>query len=242
MLKIAICDDEVMFQDDCKIKCENIANKMNILIDINIFDDGLVLLALLKKNAFSYDIIFMDIQMERCNGIDVAQEIRKLNQKVSIIFTTNHDKYSLNSYKARPFNYLLKPISQKDLEEDIQYIYNNKIKKLDYIYLKQRQVWKKILVSEIQYIESKNRHVFIYIANQEPLVFSRRLEAILQDINRNQILRCHNSFAINLDNILEVSSTKLITKSNEEIPVSRKYSHFIKQSFFHYLSTEGKDS
>src|SRR5690606_19389346 len=53
------------------------------------------------------DLIFLDVNMPDISGLEFAQKI--LNRGISIIFTTAHSEYALESYEVEAVDYLLKP-------------------------------------------------------------------------------------------------------------------------------------
>ena len=72
------------------------------------FEDGD---GILENYRADYDIILMDIEMSFVNGMEAAEEIRKLDHEVVIIFITNMPQYVMDGYKVQAFDYILKPIT-----------------------------------------------------------------------------------------------------------------------------------
>ena len=58
-----------------------------------------------------YDIILMDIQMKFMDGMSAAEEIRKQDSKVVIMFITNMTNYAIRGYEVDAMDYVLKPVS-----------------------------------------------------------------------------------------------------------------------------------
>ena len=111
MLRIAICDDD---RDDLeRIKTSIINYQNEKSMDISIFS-FLSAEELLKKTD-KYDIIFLDIEMERINGIEAAQRIRELNMLVPIVYITNYSRYWRSAYKVHAFDFIPKPFVNNDI-------------------------------------------------------------------------------------------------------------------------------
>jgi DNA-binding LytR/AlgR family response regulator len=53
----------------------------------------------------------MDIQMKFMDGMSAAEEIRKLDSKVIIMFITNMTDYAIRGYQVDALDYILKPVS-----------------------------------------------------------------------------------------------------------------------------------
>ena len=90
-MRVAVCDDMEFYRDSVRSCIKNYCIYGNISVDE--FEDGQDLLC--EFEAGKYDIIFLDFYMQRLNGIPTAEEIRKIDQKVIIIFVTSEDEVPL---------------------------------------------------------------------------------------------------------------------------------------------------
>lgn len=88
MLEIAVCDDEILTASNIEKMIENLAGKDAIDVDIDIFYDGSTLVNHIDQGK-RYDIIYLDIEMVKQNGVDAARVIRKLDRNVLIIYVTS---------------------------------------------------------------------------------------------------------------------------------------------------------
>ena len=59
------------------------------------------------------DVLFLDIEMPRLNGLEVLERIR---HKPVVIFTTAHDRYAVTAFELRALDYLLKPFGRARFE------------------------------------------------------------------------------------------------------------------------------
>ncbi|MCD4697879.1 MAG: LytTR family DNA-binding domain-containing protein [Bacteroidales bacterium] len=66
------------------------------------------------------DLIFLDVQMPGKNGFELIKSLKKFNLKTTVIFVTAHHEYAINAMKVAAFDYLLKPVVFKELEDSIQ--------------------------------------------------------------------------------------------------------------------------
>lgn len=62
------------------------------------------------------DIAFLDIDMPKISGLELAELIQKDNPRVDIVFITAYDQYALDAFRVHAFDYLLKPIGSEDLQ------------------------------------------------------------------------------------------------------------------------------
>ena len=117
-VRIAICDDEEIY----RIELKTILDKLLINVDYNIdtFDDGNRLVESFK--ALPYDLLFLDIEMPKVDGITLAKSLRAISEKVFIVFLTSHVEYAIEGYEVNALRYLTKPVDIEKLKEVIRYV------------------------------------------------------------------------------------------------------------------------
>lgn len=103
-MKIAICDDE---SSDLKLINEY-CTQYNPEMVTSCFSSGEALLAAYEKDF--YDLLFLDIEMGKLNGLEVGAILAKKPIKPVIVFTTQSLNYAVHGYGIA-IKYLPKPIS-----------------------------------------------------------------------------------------------------------------------------------
>jgi DNA-binding LytR/AlgR family response regulator len=93
-------------------------SKIPYLNIVATFDNGLDTLNYLKSNTV--DLLFLDVQMDDLNGIQLLQV---LGNKPKIILTTAYDQYALKAFDLEVSDYLLKPISFERFVKSVEKIY-----------------------------------------------------------------------------------------------------------------------
>ena len=68
------------------------------------------------------DIAFLDINMRGMGGLDLAQKIVSLRPECKIVFCTGYEEYAIPAFKIHASGYLLKPVSAKDVQAEIDNI------------------------------------------------------------------------------------------------------------------------
>lgn len=76
MLDIAICDGKLAMTDGLETTLEKIAQKKIIPMDIEVFLSGKELITYVENGTY-FDIVFLNIDMTREDGIAVAKKIRE---------------------------------------------------------------------------------------------------------------------------------------------------------------------
>ena len=59
------------------------------------------------------EIAFLDWEMPELPGPELAEEMRKINPKINIIFITGHEEYAVQAFRLSASDYLLKPVTEQ---------------------------------------------------------------------------------------------------------------------------------
>ena len=104
-VKIAICDDENKFLTKIKEDLSSLQSYENEF-SFDEFKTGRELLADFSEGK--YALVILDIEMPGLNGLETAEFLRKIDDKVIIIFLTGYEKFACQGYAVRAFRYILK--------------------------------------------------------------------------------------------------------------------------------------
>ena len=77
-------------------------------------------LAFVKEN--SVDVAFLDINMRGMGGLALAEKIIDLCPDCKIVFCTGYEEYAIPAFKLHASGYLMKPVSAKDVQVEIDNI------------------------------------------------------------------------------------------------------------------------
>lgn len=105
MLEIAVCDDETLVAANIEMMLEELALKTATLITTDVFYDGSTLVDYIKQGN-RYDIIYLDIEMLKQNGVDAARVIREWDKNVLIIYVTSHESFAKEVFEVSAFRFI----------------------------------------------------------------------------------------------------------------------------------------
>lgn len=205
-------------------------------------------------NNVDYSIIFLDINMPGINGIDLARQLSERPDPPAVIFTTAHEEYAFEAFNVHAFDYLLKPIRLKRLEEALKTVRERKKlisaaqgkeihQKNDSADMRPLEVVpgehnsKTILIrpEEILYISTDKDNVYIKTETKSYLTryTLRELEARLDS---RSFFRTHRCYLVNIKKMRELipyfNGTYTVVigdKEKIEIPVSRTQARKLKE-------------
>jgi len=115
-IKIAIVDDNSFL-------IKTVQEKLSFFEDFSLkftAENGLDLIEKLEKNH-NIDLILMDIEMPKMNGIDATGFVKQKYPQIKIIMLTvfDNDENIFNAIKSGADGYLLKEVNPKDLHQGI---------------------------------------------------------------------------------------------------------------------------
>ena len=106
MLKIAVCDDEPVYLDRIINSIKKTLNKRGVsAYHIDTYLSGEVLLA--DDRLFTYNVIFLDINMPQINGLEVAAKIRESRRDILLIFVTAFLDYAIEGYRMEALTFFV---------------------------------------------------------------------------------------------------------------------------------------
>lgn len=68
---------------------------------------------------FDADVVFLDVEMPACNGIDAARRLVEVAPDVRVVFVTAYDEYAVRAFEVNAVDYLLKPFDQARLHQTV---------------------------------------------------------------------------------------------------------------------------
>lgn len=232
-MKIAVCDDE-------EVICEQIRSMIQEQLpecQVDTYQSGQLLL----EREQNYDILFLDIQMEGINGMEIARALRKKGEAMVLIFITGRKEYVFEAFDVSAFHYLLKPVEKEKLVpvlgRAVKEVKKNKQQSSKQLFVKTKQRNITINVADILYIESRRRKVEIHTikGNVELYASMKDLE---NDLDK-RFYRCHRGYLVNMAYILEYRKDSIDLYNGETIYLAKeKYGDFVK-AYMHYLQKGG---
>lgn len=219
MFHIAICEDEEAFIKDLKENLTRYAAESGREFCFFVYRDGS---ELLRDYRPDYDLIFMDIKMEKLDGLKTAEEIRRMDSTVGLIFLTSLKQYVWKGYEYGAVNYLLKPVKYGVLKMELNRFFSRYQGK-DELYLSFRNDSGKykVLYKNLCYAETNRRNVMLHFEGREQVIYKSMKEVSALLLGQCGFACPHQSFVVNLSYVKQVEGLELVLTTNERIPVSQ---------------------
>lgn len=217
MIHIAVCDDEKYMSDKIKAMVSDFFRRKNMEIAVFQFSSGAELLKCDKR----MDILFLDIQMKGIDGMETAKELRSRKFKGFLIFITVLKEMVFQSFEVQPYDYLVKPIEENQLEKTMERLLASMRNENETSLLVQKGYESSIIsFDDIVFCEVINRKVYLHLASSEVIDYYDRIERLESKLD-SRFFRCHRSFLINLKYLKSYRNGVAYMEGGKEIPVSR---------------------
>ncbi len=206
MVKVAVCDDEKIFVEHISKIVKEFLKEQKLDFQVDEFCSGEEFVKL-KEKVGNYDIVFLDMQMKKLDGIETARYLRKYREDTFVVFVTAHAEYAMTGYQVQACWYVTKDCEkmEADLREALRSILR-KIQKdhteISYKFSKVGEI--PIRVSNIVYIEyCHHRAVFHVLAKGkiEEYRLYKKLDDIEEEIASDDLMRIQKSYLVNMNHI-----------------------------------------
>lgn len=217
-MKILIYDDQQKDIENLKNCIQIFFQKKNIEYTLSVCKNS----DELYRNAFTYDIIFLDIEIGEENGIELGMQLRNLACQSRIIIVSQFSKYLIEGYKIQADRYFIKPITQDVFEAEMENVISNYFKQ--HVGFIDSSISKtKIYLKDILYIEYLDRKSVLHFINKETITTTYPLKHWLEQLQGFAFAQPHKSFIVNFTYIKKFDTQDILLTNNERIPLSRHY-------------------
>jgi DNA-binding LytR/AlgR family response regulator len=223
-LNCAIIDDEPLARE-C---IANYMSEVDFLTLAGVGNNPLDLIELLEHHAI--DLVFLDIQMPKINGIDFLKSNPHLPM---VIITTAYPSYALEGFQLDVLDYLVKPILFDRFFQAISKAkdYHALLTKSstpehptapsDYFFIKCGHKFERIYFSDVLYIAALQNYVTLFTTKGK-FITQLPLKNVEQNLSDQHFIRVHKSYIVSISKIESIENNDIIIQ-DFRIPISRFY-------------------
>jgi DNA-binding LytR/AlgR family response regulator len=177
-------------------------------------------------NEKDIDIVFLDINMPKINGIDF---LRSSKIDASIIMTTAYSQFAVESYELDVLDYLVKPIAfdrflkacskAKEIRELKRPSLGQAHKSADHFFIKCDNQIEKVFYDELIFAQAMLNYVMLHTLSKKMMVYVT-IKALEEQLPSNMFIKVHKSYIVNLNKIRSIEGN-MIDIGNEKITISQ---------------------
>ncbi len=236
-MRIAICDDEVVYRMAISEAVEHWRKVHNIdTILVQEYHSSEDLLEDIENNQ-RFDVLFLDIQIpnEMC-GIELAKRIREYDECVQIVFFTNYSEYAYEGYYVSALRYLRKPVHPDQISECLDIAFNQwKYAQGESIIFEDSGGKTVLKYSSILYIESSGHTVHIHCTQEKKAIEIRhQLSRLYDELPHAIFVMCNRSYIVNIMYVRKITYDRVIMANGLDIAMGKQYRDGLRATFSKY--------
>ena len=193
-----------------------------------------------RENAV--DVAFLDINMRGMGGLALAEKIIEARPNCKIVFCTGYEEYAIPAFKLHASGYLMKPISAKDVQGEIDNIkgVRRKEKLLEVKCFGNFEVYAK--GERLLFKRSRTKELFAFLVDRKGAgMTAKQICAVLfpEDSDDSKNVAYLRQLVLDLKNTLKTVGAEDVFR--HETPCYRIDTSLIKCDYFAYLESGKPD-
>ncbi len=220
-MKIAICDDD---NGACQELKKILKNVLYENFDIHIYNEGE---GLLKdfSNGYIFDIIYLDIELPRLNGVEVGQVLREQveKQNLDLIFISQKSSYCEQLFDLEPRRFYRKPFDRERITRDLKILLKEHTAHRQSIWYEEDGREYRLFLQDVLYMEAESKKITVYDKEGNKIVIKKTLNEWEEAFKKEHFVRCHRSFIVNLNYVKAFSRKEFEMINGAKVPIGRKY-------------------
>ncbi|MBP3893895.1 MAG: response regulator transcription factor [Atopobiaceae bacterium] len=229
-IRAVICDDEQAWRSYAERALAAYALKAGVELDVHSHASGAELLA---ANIAAPDVLFSDIKLGPSrSGIDLVRQVAQVWPSCQVVYVTNYLRYAPDVYSTEHLWFVLKDQFEERLPEVMEKLGRQlddagrmlTLETIDRTYLS-------VPCSQVISLERRGRTTTVFIEDDEPRLVADRLPSLLERLPERLFVRCHGSFAVNLDHVRILTADAITMDDGSRVPVSRRYSRAVRERY-----------
>ncbi len=239
MIQIALCDDNPLDLKKCADQIVRCADANHVKIQLSCYKSAEALLFDMCEFNRRMDILYMDILMEKTNGMTAAQTLRDFGSYAQIVFLTSTPDYMGQAFDVEAVQYLLKG---KYTSQQFEQVFLRAVKQVvrrkeDLFVCEINSSMTSIPFRNILYFEVMDREIMLHHTNSKnPICFYGTMTQLEKDLSSKDFMRIHRSYMVHLPYLAKFGTQKIVLKDQTELPVGRNYMGIVKKQFCDYIS------
>ena len=216
-LSIAVCDDAATDRDYLQALVRRWAAGREHTIQLALYPSAESFLFHYAEDK-SVQILLLDIEMDKMDGVTMARTLRKDNDAVQIVFITGYSDYIADGYEVEALHYLMKPVDEAKLFAVLDRAAEKLRKNERVLTLELSVETVRLPVYQIRCAEVQGNYVTIHTkADYTVKMTLSELEARLDD----NFFRLGRSALVNLGCVARVTRTAVTLNDGSILPLPR---------------------
>lgn len=221
-MRIVIVEDNREFADILKRKID-VDTGLGVGNVVDIYTEPKNFINMLKAGK-RYELCFSDILMPEMDGLELAEQIRKIDDRMLFVFLTSYTEYAIDGYRVYAFDYLLKSHMDAKWDGLVKRIKEalDKQKKETYLIKMVNRV-ERVPCNSILYIYKQEKNV-IFVLKDREIAVRKSIQDVWDELkDYRQFIQVKRGIIINIEKIRKATAKEIVMENGEEITIGRMY-------------------
>ena len=236
-MRICLVDDESTQLDYLKVIIEKWANKNNTDVKLDFYHSAEEML-FESNQSYPFDMIVLDIQMGKMNGIELAKKIREIDRNIVIAFISGIADYVYEGYEVQAIRYILKPVKDDEVYKLLDYVLKHITKEKNYLVISISGENIKVNYDDILYFESMGHYIIVHLEKEE-FEYKYNISDLCHDLAESEFIRTHRSYVVNIKYLEKITKKECLLTNNITVPLSRNSYKSVNMKFINYYKGKG---
>lgn len=223
-MKIAICDDIIEERKRIQNYCQNLG-----YTDLTLYSCGEDFLN--SSVISSINLLFLDIEMDKINGIEVKNILERTNPSTFIVFTTTHHELMPEAFGRNVISFLTKPFTERSIKHCL-----NKAAYLTRDFFPiviDEQV--SVPCQDILYLHAENKYTIFYTTDGNSISSRVSLTTWKDKLKEFGFCPISRNTIINLKHYKRTYQKNAILTNGIKLPISRRCLQPLENDFNSYM-------
>ncbi len=230
-MKIGICDDNEMEREQLKKFCLKAGYD-----DTVFFSSGEELLE--YEELTSLNLLFLDIEMEGPNGIEIKNNLWRLSPFTRIAFCTTHQEMMADAFGQNVISFLNKPLSGHLVARCIKRA-AFLIKDFSPISINEKTL---VPCNDILYLQSEQKYTIFHMRDGETVSSRKTLKEWTKELETFDFCAVSRSALINLKHYKKTENKQVLLHGGISLPLSRRFVRPLEKAFDTYMLSLARNS
>lgn len=232
MVSVAIVEDDPGYTKRLREYLKKYEEEYREPLQVTAYSDGD---EIVENYRGQFDLILMDIEMRFMDGMAAAEQIRKQDSRVIIIFITNMAQYAIRGYAVDALDYVLKPISYFAFSQRIRRAMGRMKKREEhYVAINTKNGVYKIPASQLYWVESQGHRLTYHTKDAQYESTTASIGKLEKELGSANFFRCNKCYLINLRFVTGIEKDDVLL-GDKNIPVSRAKKSDLKKALVTYM-------
>jgi len=234
-MKVVVCEDELAQQQWIESALLEWQELTGTKLELKIYGSGEELF--FKKEEWAdADTTILDVELKEMNGMEIARAIRKVDERISIFFTTGYEKYVFEGYEVGAISYIMKPVDKKKLFDALDKAKAKCEEIQRSLVIEENGETKRIYEKDILYVESDGHYCILHTKEYVSSV-RENISSLFSRLEGRAFFMCHRSYIVNMVYVSRITKKEILLDDGSKIPIARGKWEAVNKAFLAYYRT-----